>query len=334
MNQPFVSILVPVYRVEDYIERCARSVLEQTYDKLEFIFVDDVTDDSSIDILNRVLADYPDRLLEVHVLHHEQHRGTAAARNTAIAASKGEFVFHVDSDDWVETNAVELLVKKQQETDADIVTAEAYDYDNGVITEHQSGGWNLDKKSLLIGLLTYQISAVLWRRLIRKSLYVDNGITCDERGSGGEDFQVLPRLVYCANKVSGINDHIYYYNKTNQHSITNNVQKNVDIQLQGLFSVKVIVDFFSNKESYLRELVGGMDVKIIHQWLVYNAVCRFKDGYHVLLKCMRESNAEYWGLVDWNKPLVRCLESNYYSMILLITSRKAIAKLKALSSKP
>ena len=318
MSLPLVSILVPVYRVNDYIERCARSVLEQTYDNLEFVFVDDATDDSSIDILNSVLADYPERLSHVHVLHHGQHRGAATARNTAIAACKGDFVFYVDSDDWVEVNAVELLVKKQQETDADIVTAEAYDYDkNGVITEHLSGGWNLDKDSLLVGLLTYQISTVLWRRLIRRSLYIDNDIKCDERGSGGDDFQVLPRLVYYANRVSGIDNHIYYYNKTNQRSITNNVQKDVGIQIQGLVSVKKIVSFFSDKEQYLRKIVAGMDVKNIHFRMVNNVLNKNRKGYEVFLKYMKESDRKYWSLVNWNRPLVRCLESNYYTFRLM-----------------
>lgn len=317
MNQPLVSILIPIYRVENGIERCARSVMEQTYENLEYIFVDDATDDSSIEILNRTLSDYPDSLENVQIIHHERNRGLAVARNTAVAASKGEFVFHVDSDDWVETNAVELLVKKQMETDADIVTAEAYDYNNGVKTDHLSGGWNLDKESLLKGLLTYQISTVLWRRLIRRSLYIDNGITCDERGSGGEDFQVLPRLVYFANKVSGINDHIYYYNKTNQHSITNNVQKDIDIQIQGLISVRAIVLFFSDKEQYLRNIVAGMDIKSIHFRLVNNVLFKNKKGYKVFLKFMKESDRRYWSLVHWDKPLVRCLESNYLTMRLM-----------------
>jgi glycosyltransferase involved in cell wall biosynthesis len=317
MEQPLVAILVPVYHVEDYIERCARSVFEQTYNNLEFIFVDDGSDDLSMDILNRVSSYYPKRLEHVRIIRHHQNKGLAAARNTAVSACRGEFVFHVDSDDWVETNAVELLVKKQQETDADIVTAEAIDIDNGKKKKHLSGGWNLDKEALLVGLLTYQISTVLWRRLIRKRLYTDNNISCDEHGSGGEDFQVLPRLVYYANKVSGIEDCIYYYNKSNQRSITNSAKNNLEIQIQGLASVKVIVSFFSDKEQYLSKIVAGMDVKNIHFRLVNNAVYRNKMGYDVFLKYMKTLDPKFWHLVGWDKPLVRCLESNYYSILLL-----------------
>lgn len=330
MSLPLVSILVPVYRVEACIERCARSVFEQTYENLEYVFVDDASDDQSIKILKCVLLDYPKRLDQVHIIRHNQNKGVAASRNTAVTSCQGEFVFHVDSDDWVEANAVELLVKKQQETNADIVTAEAIDIDNdnGNKNKHLSGGWDLDRETLLVYLLTYQVSTVLWRRLIRKRLYTDNNISCDECGRSCDDFQVFPRLVYYANMVSGIEDCIYYYNKSNQQSITNNVKNNVESQIQGLVAVKVIVAFFSDKEPYLRKIVAGMDVKNIHFRLVNNAIYRNRVGYDVFLKYMKESDCSYWHLVGWNKPLIRLLESNYFTMRLTQKICKVMERIK------
>ena len=117
MGTPLVSVLVPVYNVEPYIERCARSLFEQTYDNLEYIFCDDCSTDASIHILESVMKDYPQRLEQIRIIHHERNRGSAAARNTLIDNSNGVFLFWVDSDDWVETNAVDLLVSKQQEKD-------------------------------------------------------------------------------------------------------------------------------------------------------------------------------------------------------------------------
>ena len=125
-NNPLVSILVPVYNVEQYIERCARSLFEQTYDNLEYIFVDDCTPDKSIQILERVLAEYPQRREQTKIIHHDRNRGLAAARNTAVENCSGVFLTHVDSDDWIEFNAVELLVNKQQENDADIVSSNTF----------------------------------------------------------------------------------------------------------------------------------------------------------------------------------------------------------------
>ena len=78
--QPLVSILVPIYNVERYIERCARSVFEQTYKNLEFIFVDDCSPDKSVKILERVAEDYPQWKGRIKILHHDYNRGLAAAR--------------------------------------------------------------------------------------------------------------------------------------------------------------------------------------------------------------------------------------------------------------
>ena len=117
-----VSILVPVYGVEKYIERCARSLFEQTYNNLEYIFVDDCTPDNSIAILKRVMEEYPMRKGQVRILRHERNRGIAAARNTALDAAQGSFLSHVDSDDYLARDAIRLLVNKQVETGADIVT--------------------------------------------------------------------------------------------------------------------------------------------------------------------------------------------------------------------
>lgn len=116
-QEPYtVSILVPVYSVEKYIERCARSIFEQTYQNLDIVFVDDCTPDKSIEILRRVLDDYPERKAQTRIIRHEHNQGLAAARNTAVAAATGTFLTHVDSDDWLELDAVEELVKKQVET--------------------------------------------------------------------------------------------------------------------------------------------------------------------------------------------------------------------------
>ncbi len=329
MDQPLVSVLVPVYHVEGYIERCARSVFEQTYSNLEFVFVNDATDDSSIDILNNVLNDYPEHYTTTVIIHHPYQKGLAAARNTAIAICNGEFVFHVDSDDWVETNAIELVVKKQIETNADIVSAEAYMFTKGIKSPYLTGGWNLDRETLLIGLLTYNVSTTVWRRLIRKNLYLANDVFCDERGSSGEDFQVLPRLVYYAKNVTGIKEYIYNYNKTNQYSYSNSADSDVNIQIQGLFSVQVIVSFFSNKEP-LRKIVDGCDIKYIHSRMSRNASQKNKSGYKVFLEYMRNTDKSKWHMVHWDSFLRRGLDSNYYTLRLKTMGYRTLSNIKLL----
>ena len=87
---PKVSVIVPVYGVEKYIERCARSLFEQTLDDIEYIFVDDCSPDRSIEILNQVIGEYPGRKDQVQIIHHASNQGLALARQTGLKAATGE----------------------------------------------------------------------------------------------------------------------------------------------------------------------------------------------------------------------------------------------------
>lgn len=111
MINPLVSIIIPVYGVEDYIARCARSVFRQTYQNLEIIFVDDCTPDNSIGVLRQVMEEYPERKMQVKILKHEHNRGLSAARNTGIEAATGEYIYFLDSDDAITEDCIEKLTE-------------------------------------------------------------------------------------------------------------------------------------------------------------------------------------------------------------------------------
>lgn len=103
-----VSIIIPIYNVSKYIERCLRSVLDQTWKDLEVILVDDCTPDDSMDIVRRVLETSPRRSI-VTILKHEENRGLSAARNTGIRQATGDYLYFLDSDDYLPENSIELL---------------------------------------------------------------------------------------------------------------------------------------------------------------------------------------------------------------------------------
>lgn len=101
---PKVSVIIPVYGVEKYIERCARSLFEQTLDDVEFLFIDDCTPDRSVEVLNWVLEEYPNRKSQVIIHRMEQNSGQAVVREWGAKNATGDFIIHCDSDDWVDTN--------------------------------------------------------------------------------------------------------------------------------------------------------------------------------------------------------------------------------------
>lgn len=107
-----VSILVPIYGVEKYIEKCAHSLFRQTYSNIEYVFMNDCTPDYSMQVLQGVLAAYPERKDAVKIVEHSCNKGLSSARNIAFEASTGDYVMHVDSDDFLDVNAVEAVCAK------------------------------------------------------------------------------------------------------------------------------------------------------------------------------------------------------------------------------
>ena len=117
MNNPLVSILVPVYNVEAYLPQCLDSLLGQTYSHLQIVLIDDGSSDNSWTIMQQYAAQ--DSRIEIY---HQENQGVATTRNHLLEKIKGDFVLFVDSDDWVELDMVEFLVGKATENQADVVT--------------------------------------------------------------------------------------------------------------------------------------------------------------------------------------------------------------------
>lgn len=110
MDTTSISIVMPVYGVSAYVERCVRSVMNQTYPNIECIIIDDATPDDSIEKCEHLLADYQGPI-RFSILHHEKNRGLSAARNTGTKAATGDYVYYLDSDDELTTDCIEKLAR-------------------------------------------------------------------------------------------------------------------------------------------------------------------------------------------------------------------------------
>ena len=140
MNSPKVSVIIPVYGVEKYIERCARSLFEQTLEDIEYIFVDDCTPDNSISILRKVLSEYPNREKQVKILHHDKNKGLAKARQTGLKIASGEYIAHCDSDDWVDKDLYKVLYNQAVNLKSDMIAFDCKFTDGEKTLKINSGG--------------------------------------------------------------------------------------------------------------------------------------------------------------------------------------------------
>ena len=107
-----VSIIIPIYNVEKYVAECLNSVISQTYDhsKIECILVDDCTPDKSMDVVNKIIGEYNGEMTFI-TRRHKENKGLSAARNTGISIATGEYLYFLDSDDYIYPNSLELLME-------------------------------------------------------------------------------------------------------------------------------------------------------------------------------------------------------------------------------
>lgn len=221
-SAPVVTIIIPVYGVEKYISRCVHSLFRQTYRHIEYVFVNDCTKDNSIETLYEVMDEYPERKASCRVINHETNQGLSAARFTGIIQATGDYLMHVDSDDFLEENAVELLVETAVRESADIVIGGSYSVypDKRTInrrTEH------FDKDTLLHEMLLLKIPPSVWGKLFSAKLYGADKDTMPVKGiNHGEDFATVPRLIHYAEKIGYLDTPIYNYVQYNSSSYTNN----------------------------------------------------------------------------------------------------------------
>jgi len=285
MNAPLVSICVPIYGVEKYIERCARSLFGQTYQNIQYVFVNDCTKDASIDILQNVLNDYPNRLNQVKIVHHKKNLGLGGARNSAIENVQGDFLMWVDSDDYIDLECVSKLVGKLVVTDADIVACDVF-YDYETHKEISQQRLSNNPKQECLDICSCRAKHMVWGRLIRTSLYRDNHISVRLGCDMGEDRQVVPKLYYFAKKTAVLKEPLYYYFNGNvsAYSASFSTKK----AEQWLLSTDIVTDFFKDKPEEYRVALEKGSAIMLAELMMGCVRCANKDAYAKIRMRMNE----------------------------------------------
>lgn len=245
MSNPKVSIVVPVYNVAPYIEKCAVSLFEQTLAELEVVFVDDCGPDNSIEILINTLERYPNRKENVKIIRNSTNRGLAFARCAGIQECTGDFVIHCDSDDWVDLDLYEKLYNKAIETNADIVVCdEIHECADG---SHLKKEQDLptDCKTVVKNWYRSIVGMFCHNKLVKRTLYTDNEVYPWEGLNMWEDNGFVTRLFYYGGTLAQIHDSCYHYNRTNVNAITSgygikHVEQMVEIASR-------LTEFFNSK---------------------------------------------------------------------------------------
>ena len=238
-----VSIIIPIFKVRNFIERCVCSLFDQTLEDVEYIFVDDATPDDSIEILKSCIDRYPERKERVLILTHEHNQGLPAARNTGLSVATGEYVFQCDSDDFLEKDMLEEMYNVAKAKDADLVYCDFYlSFEKN--ERYMSNPAYETADDVLRGLLRGNMKYNVWNKLVRRSLYTENSIVFPAGHAMGEDMTMI-RLTACAKTVAYVPKAFYHYVKlnSNAYSATMSERHKKDIR----FNVDQTVDFLLEK---------------------------------------------------------------------------------------
>lgn len=254
MNQPLVSVIMPIWGVEKYIRHSLDSILNQTYSNIEYILVNDCTKDSSMEIVQELLdiEKYKEKVVCIYT--HDKNRGLAASRNTGLNHSKGKYVICVDSDDYFEPLFIEKMVICAEYNSSDIVLCDYFvtylNYERYVKQRFVGTGVELCKL-----LLDGKLQGFTWNKLIRRELFEKHGISFTEGVDMWEDMSVIPCVSYYARNVSCVPQAFIHYNQTNVNSYSTSRLSERSVE-NIKKAVEIISSFFSSSSK-------GIDVRYL-----------------------------------------------------------------------
>lgn len=244
---PKVSVIIPVYGVEKYIERCANSLFSQTLDDMEFIFVDDCSPDKSIDLLKNVLENYPNRKSQTRIERMPRNSGLAAVRKYGASLATGDYMIACDSDDYVEREMYEALYSLAVQNELDLVQCDIDLVDDeGVIRTLTSPIVSPSSQELKDMIIDGNIAASLCNKLVRRSIYQGEEVSFPVAGMD-EDNTMSCQLAYYSNKLGYIKQSFYkaYFNKDSMSRIPGEAQIYKRYQ-EALSNSQIAVDFLKS----------------------------------------------------------------------------------------
>ncbi len=219
-----VTVIVPVYNVEQYLDRCIESIVKQTYTNLEILLINDGSTDDSL----KKCLEWKNKDARIKVIDKE-NEGQGPARNVGIEKASGDWLICVDSDDWVKAQYVEKLLYAVLENDADMAVCNYLTFYEKTQEEKVWYGV-IEKESLLqtqkekMCYMSEEPIAAVYAKIYKKSLLINNQIKLPAV-KPAEDLAVLVQTIACAKKIVLITDALYYYWRDRSTSTTNSVNK-------------------------------------------------------------------------------------------------------------
>ncbi|MFR5876779.1 MAG: CDP-glycerol glycerophosphotransferase family protein [Eubacterium sp.] len=318
MNEVFpeikISVIVPVFNIEKYIERCILSLVNQTLQEIEILCIDDGSTDKSAEILDLLQKTYPDKIKVMHI----ENGGVSNARNIGLQSAHGEYIGFVDGDDYVRSDMYEKLYKKAIDEQSDIVSSAYVSlFEKSSYVKH-SGNMQYYGKSLYETpeLLTYDVS-FLWNKIFKRSMIEAHRLRFDALRIF-EDMLFVDKAFLVANRISKCNEPFYYYRRVRPGSAMNIFSE----KLFDLFkALDFLFDFYRENNAFETFKETLLFITLNHIFLRYKTIVPYEEIYiNLKLKFLDES------IEFLNTRFPNWQESDYYYTTLNVCKESYISK--------
>ena len=309
-----VSVIIPVYNVENYLRKCLNSLVNQTLKDIEIIVVNDGTLDNSQEIIDEYVKKYPKKVVSII----QENGGQGAARNTGLLHAKGEYIGYVDSDDYVEENMYEELYKKAKEEDSDIVIC-----GNNVVKENYELFSKEDvDKEFLLGKMA------VWNKIYKKNIIVDNKIQFRSK-VWYEDLDFTMKVYFSSKKISYVDKPLYNYLLREGSTMNNN---NIKRNLELIEAFDSLIDYCKDKKIYNKAKDEIEFLCIYHMYIfattrVLNTNNKYKDKIEIINKFKNYINSNFpnfkqnkylYLLPKRRKLIYNLINSKFYCIIIAL----------------
>ena len=285
---PKISLIVAAYNIEDYIERCIESLLNQTFADIEIIIVNDGSTDGTLKKIESVIKN--DNRVK---LINKKNEGVVEARRTGFVNSTGEYVLFIDGDDWIDTKTCQMCF----ENNYDILYFGyyvAYDYGKNIKVEIKEE--ILNNKQFLRQLLLVNVKGCMWTKMIRRSYLIDNNIEFPKGIIYGEDLAMSVDIACHNPKVITINEQFYYYYQR-KNSITNS-----KLTKQGFHIIKAL--------DYIKECM--INKNLYEEFIEEYNYLVYRNLFYSFITCNNEVNNIHKELYyNWIKNNIKINKNKY-----------------------
>lgn len=296
-----VSVIVPVYNVEKFIDKCLNSLVNQTLKEIEIIVVNDGGSDNSQKIIDEYVKKYPNKIKSFI----KENGGQGSARNMGMEKAVGEYISFVDSDDWLDLNTLEKMYNLAKKDKSDIVICDMVDHYSNYTIYHNCTKYNS----------VFEVTPSACNKIFRKELIKDFRFLSK---LWYEDFDFTTKILFNTNKISNISEGFYHCNCGHESTMNNNnSKKNLDM----IIVIEDIIDYLKKNDKYDKNIVSYLIfnhilITTINRVAIQKSIDK-KDVIRQLIKYSKDNISDYrrqtfYKNISRNRKIIAWL--NYHNM--------------------